>query len=818
MANFALVIGINAYENLPGLNGAARDALEVCEWLMKWGHVPGPNIYLCLSPTDDETSVAWNVNRTGATETEIFDAWHHLCQDLQSEVNGGERFYFYYSGYGLRGAILHGNLEDALVPKNYGPSVNAFSLDSLFKACLATPFREQFFFIDACRDAVPKPPRLSQWPLPEEFAASEAEVAQKAGPVPDEASREQFAMFATAPGVKAREIGEEGKERGAFTLHLLKGLKGEAAERDYKSNQNVVRFNNLFDFTRKQLEGSKVPVGDEVAPERIQRPRRGGESGGSDPILATFRPGGAAQGVLSVAYAALKEEFSRIEEFVLERSPAAKRLLEEHAKEVLAQFKPHLLELRIKIKEISEAIDNKQPRMAWEAYGEARGRLLPTLANDLLAAIGGLFLRRFKLDVAGIGEGSTEPALFANLAEKLVEQDLASRIGEKGYPVLIVGEERPEVSGAVIRLRFPAWDLWNLPLTAHEFGYILSVALRPEHREPSSDPIGDQEYGYRLVRTMGALYLVYFDRFCDKIRAQVDPSTHKDGIRPGTAGCFLPEVREFWDAYYNEAPGKARQEFLKKHKHRIAFLKAQQHQFMCRLFADAFGVLFGGPAYLHSILNLRLWPGEAALPEMPPFADRFVFALGILQKMDAHPAYRTAKGTPFQAEIEKLSELWNLARAEAEIEASDAKLVEQYKEWVDEIYKCFGAYKDSIEPTYSYWSQSRDLAKVLQDPARYSELWPEDHPNIWAVLNAAWTARWLVQPDEEKLKAVIENALTLLDETNFRLISPPKFAPRDAAGQREVPVRQASQESPRPRSREPLADDRLERKRNGQRK
>ncbi len=406
-----------------------------------------------------------------------------------------------------------------------------------------------------------------------------------------------------------------------------------------------------------------------------------------------------------------------------------------------------------------------------------RGRLLPDLANDALAAIGGVYIRKHGLDDLYAATGRKSRLSYSELAQDLVRKDLAGRISDGDNPVLIVGEERFESSGAVIRLRFPAWDIWNLALAAHEYGYLFS-------------------------RGTGEL-LLKFREFCKEIRDQVDPSKHESPDKPPKAGNFIPEVRQLWNTYYGIPGEDERKQFIEKRQKQPEFLylQDQQERLVRRLFADAFATLFGGPAYLYALLHLRFWPHEVVSPDMPRFADRFVFALEILRHMSAKPKlaeYRLL----FAPEIHSLEKLWGVAREVVGGELSDEQLKQRDSKWVDRIYDCFEPpfTNSEIGKTYISWKESQDLEEVLRkgrecDAAHL----PTSQPNVWTVIDAAWRVRPRCSAHE--LAVVVGNALSLLDTKDMSLIG----SPQDVGGMGKR-VRASSSPEQVP-EKEPTQDD-----------
>ena len=107
---------------------------------------------------------------------------------------------------------------------------------------------------------------------------------------------QQFRCFATSPGVRAREIGEAGAERGAFTEMLLDGLngKGSAKKWDQIDEKYVVRWDELFCYVRNTMECRKITVSGRAAQQLFQVPQQDcvkGTGDDIDPILAEFPDG-----------------------------------------------------------------------------------------------------------------------------------------------------------------------------------------------------------------------------------------------------------------------------------------------------------------------------------------------------------------------------------------------------------------------------------------------------------------------------------------------------------------------------------------------
>jgi uncharacterized caspase-like protein len=214
MANWAIVIGIDRYwTDRACLKGAVADALRMREWLLDpaGGNVPEENMALILSPLAGEEPAG--LDAVDGTYTQIITAVDNLLRRAKGK---GDRLYFFYAGHGLTARVNQRD-ENALVANDFSPVVttNSLALRSLWEFFETTQFKDQFLFVDACRNM--------PWE-DVEFDVGRWPVGRKRDPgLPP---TQQFILYATSPGLKARELREAGNERGAFTEVLLKGLRG----------------------------------------------------------------------------------------------------------------------------------------------------------------------------------------------------------------------------------------------------------------------------------------------------------------------------------------------------------------------------------------------------------------------------------------------------------------------------------------------------------------------------------------------------------------------------------------------------------------
>ena len=297
MANWAVVIGINAYEyfNAP-LKGPVSDASVFCEWLLRGdgGNVPKNNIFFLAEPKEEcpPNLKVW----ARPTKDNII-----LTLNRVVEKAGGacDRFYFYFSGHGIRSQRQDGLsvFEDSIVTVDFSPELtsNSLSIESVLNFFALTNFNDQFYFIDGCRE-MHHDGRFLPGRMP-----TNPKLEDKPGLVYESRSVQQFVLFATSPGSRAADIQRNGKGAGAFSDSLMKGLNGVGSAKAYDAEQTcyVVRWDLLCNFVRSDVEKRQIDFRDHASTAdkdvsySFQIPQKAGKQGvygrDSNPILATYK-------------------------------------------------------------------------------------------------------------------------------------------------------------------------------------------------------------------------------------------------------------------------------------------------------------------------------------------------------------------------------------------------------------------------------------------------------------------------------------------------------------------------------------------------
>lgn len=208
MSACALVIGIDKYRHKEwNLTGAVRDAVAFADWAVEAGGVDPANLTLLLSPLGEMK------NAKRATRRAILQAFHQLEKGAARDF---DRLWFYYAGHGLAPPgqdpaagplIVPADVDDIDFYVNQEP----VGLEVFRGAMQNVPPGNQFYFVDACRDAIAiKDKLLSQMLLWDVRG------------IDDDRLSTQALFLGTTAGQKAKEV----RGHGLFGRALLAALKG----------------------------------------------------------------------------------------------------------------------------------------------------------------------------------------------------------------------------------------------------------------------------------------------------------------------------------------------------------------------------------------------------------------------------------------------------------------------------------------------------------------------------------------------------------------------------------------------------------------
>jgi Caspase domain len=290
--NAAIVIGADDYgTGVRSLSGAVNDAQTFFDWVVNpsGGNVARDHVRLLLAPRPDGGATLQA--DLPATKDNIVTAINDLVAASERAGAGPcEYFYFYFAGHGITARVANRD-ESALVTPGFDKvhpdhSLAVRSLTEFFETTL---FRDQFFFLDACRDVpwLDREYEIGRWPIPRR---------RNPGALP----AQQYILYATPPGLTAAEIGGQwpGEANGAFTSVLMTALTGDGAAKAWSWERNCyeVRWERLARYVLARMRERKqatYPAG-EPPPDGwpIQIPQDAGSRGvvdrDRDALLASF--------------------------------------------------------------------------------------------------------------------------------------------------------------------------------------------------------------------------------------------------------------------------------------------------------------------------------------------------------------------------------------------------------------------------------------------------------------------------------------------------------------------------------------------------
>jgi hypothetical protein len=282
--NWAIVIGIDEYDSEElRLNAAVSDAERFCDWVTApdRGNVPQDQLKLLLGRSSQ-------LDQSNGAPRPTKDNIVTVINDVVTAAgDNAERLYFYFSGHGITARVSNRD-ESALVTPGFDEihTDHSLAIRSLTEHFETTPFKDQFFFLDACRN-IPWTNRefeIGRWPIPRQRDPGTPPV-------------QQFILYATSPGLKAQESPWE----GAFTGVLMDALEGHEAAKAWSWERNCyeVRWERLAGYVNDVMSKKKrdAQKGTAVAAEDVpyQIPQDTGSRGVADrdrdALLVSFPQG-----------------------------------------------------------------------------------------------------------------------------------------------------------------------------------------------------------------------------------------------------------------------------------------------------------------------------------------------------------------------------------------------------------------------------------------------------------------------------------------------------------------------------------------------
>lgn len=258
MRAHAIVIGIDHYPKPEWcLTGAVRDAVAFARWCVTAGGVAPKDLTLHLSPRPNEPSLTellkphqgapdLSVQAKPATHDAIARTFHKYRTGAGKDA---ERLWFYYAGHGLSAPAAAPNAGPLLVPADeddldFYVNTRPLGLETFRGSMEDISPKEQFFFVDACRDVLQTTASkvLSQ------------QLLWDVRSVDDDKLATQNVFLATTAGQRAKEI----RGHGLFSRALLAALRGlgpQLKDPDVlPKTQKELYFNDLVEFVTEAVK------------------------------------------------------------------------------------------------------------------------------------------------------------------------------------------------------------------------------------------------------------------------------------------------------------------------------------------------------------------------------------------------------------------------------------------------------------------------------------------------------------------------------------------------------------------------------------
>jgi uncharacterized caspase-like protein len=222
--DWALVVGIDRYQSLPGLTGAVKGARLLAQKLVKDFGFKESNI---IELYDDD-----------ATRSNVLNAFDKLTD--QQNISKNDRVFIFFAGHAVTKPVGGKDVgflmpTDGVMEKFFG---TAISTDQLQVIEQASPAKQVFFCMDACYGGTIFTRGLGLvLPKETESGSSQAYTAKQS----------RSALTAGSKDEEVTDIADQGID--AFTYYLLQGLSGAA---DVNAD-NLITSSELADYVAKSV-------------------------------------------------------------------------------------------------------------------------------------------------------------------------------------------------------------------------------------------------------------------------------------------------------------------------------------------------------------------------------------------------------------------------------------------------------------------------------------------------------------------------------------------------------------------------------------
>ncbi len=222
--NWAVIVGIDRYQSLPGLTGAVNGAKLVAQKLVKDFGFNRENVIELYN--DD------------ATRSNILNAFDKITD--QQMISQKDRIFIFFAGHALTRPVGGKDMGyimpvDGVVEKLFGTAVSTEELQSIEQA---TPAKQVFFCMDACYGGTIFTRGLGLV-LPDQGESATARAYT--------AKASRTALTAGSKDEEVTDMADQGID--AFTYYLLQGLSGTADV----NGDKIVTASELADYVAKNV-------------------------------------------------------------------------------------------------------------------------------------------------------------------------------------------------------------------------------------------------------------------------------------------------------------------------------------------------------------------------------------------------------------------------------------------------------------------------------------------------------------------------------------------------------------------------------------
>ncbi|HKQ75490.1 MAG TPA: hypothetical protein VJ810_17455 [Blastocatellia bacterium] len=333
-------------------------------------------------------------------------------------------------------------------------------------------------------------------------------------------------------------------------------------------------------------------------------------------------------------------------------------------------------------------------RAAWTDYATIF-KESESILHECLEIIGTLAIRNKDLD---------QRILY--VADELIRECLSQSTDHQDYYLLVHGLEDTvtKTKARIIRLRFPEWTIWDLPLAAHELGYVLVTETLKEENELEED----DRLWLPFVKEQSSSLVAVDSEFQKSQAGEIGQDQEADKWR-----------------------------------------ESRVHKFL----ADAFATYTMGPAYACSAILLRLNPSLGASCGTPSDIQRAQIILSTLTCMDDKEKIMG----PYTKVIEKLGEYWNSTVSRVN---PSGKLEPDYETW---LWRLAEKFSKELGPTtfrapalYAPIVEKRGWQRANEWSHEWLKQWNSNqnlsvpqpsNDNLRDALNATWLCRLQIHDD-----------------------------------------------------------------------